>query len=524
MNKFTNAIKAQNNIIFTENAHMAYKSTAFSKVLDMYGIAGAMRTRSEDEIKTKMAEAFNEDALLATRLLFYLGDIRGGLGERRTFRIALEWLAKNHPQVARLNMEYIPHFNRWDSIFVLKGTALEQDMVELVAKQLTADGLAASKGEPISLLAKWLPSVNASSKRTRALGNWFAQKLGYTPRNYRIVLSFLRDHLKVVETRMSQKMWEDINYGQVPSVAMNRYRKAFHNQDGERFREFLGKVEKGEESIKASTLYPYDIVYKMMRGERDRVLEAQWKALPNYVEGEHNVLIMADVSGSMLGQPMATSVGLAIYFAERNHGPFHNLFMTFSARPQFVELSGHDLYTKIQNAQKADWGQNTSLHAAFDKVLRVAVENKLKNEDLPKAIVVISDMEIDSATTVGQDFMKIQAKSFAKFGYDLPKLIYWNVQSRKDTFLADGNRPGVQLASGQSVSIFRNILNSIATTPYEAMLEVLNDARYECITVPDFYVRHDGRVLTAQVTTAPQAHRSLEAIRSNRAKVVKDLF
>ena len=261
-----------------------------------------------------------------------------------------------------------------------------------------------------------------------------------------------------------------------------------------------------------------------MRGERDRVLEAQWKALPNYVEGEHNVLIMADVSGSMSGQPMATSVGLAIYFAERNHGPFHNLFMTFSARPQFVELSGHDLYTKIQNARKADWGQNTNLHVAFDKVLQGAVKNGLQNEDLPKAIVVISDMEIDSATRVGQDFMKIQAESFARFGYDLPKLIYWNVQSRKDTFLADGNRPGVQLASGQSVSVFQNILNSIATTPYEAMLEVLNDARYECITVPDFYVRHDGRVLTAQVTTAPQVHRSLEAIRSNRAKVVKDLF
>lgn len=525
MSKFVKAIKVENNLTLTENNQLAYRSTAYSKVLDLYGVAGALRTRTEDEIKTKMAEAFDEDALLATRLLFYLGDIREGLGERRTFRVALEWLAKNHPDVVRANLPLIPHYNRWDSIFVLKGTAVEQEMVVLVDNQLREDITNASRGEPISLLAKWLPSSNGSSPTTRALGRWFAQKLGFTEREYRITLSFLRDHLKVVETRMSAKEWQDIDYSQVPSVAMNRYRKAFHNQDGERFREFLGKVEKGEAKINAGTLYPYDIVEKLMHARDSigrEVLEAQWKALPNYVDGEYNVMVMADVSGSMSGRPMATSVGLAIYFAERNKGPYHNLFMTFSYNPQFVQLSGHNLAERIYNARRADWEMNTNLDRAFEQILRLAIDNNLTNDDLPRALIVISDMEIDMASH-NWDFTLLQREKFAHYGYDLPKVIYWNVQSRQDTFLANGNRPGVQLASGQSASVFRNILHSIATTPYEAMVEVLNSERYSAVVVPDEFIPRQVRVGTTHATpTVPE--RTLEEIRTKRADIVKGMF
>lgn len=526
MDKFAKAIKVETNKTLTENLQPAYKSTAYSKVLDLYGVAGALRTRTEDEIKTKMAEAFEEDALLATRLLFYLGDIREGLGERRTFRVALEWLAENHPDVVRANLSLIPHYNRWDSIFVLKGTAVEQEMIALVDNQLREDITNASCEEPISLLAKWLPSANGSSPTTRALGRWFAQKLGFTEREYRITLSFLRDHLKVVETRMSAKEWHDIDYSQVPSVAMNRYRKAFHNRDGERFREFLGKVEAGEEKINAGTLYPYDIVEKLMY-DRDssgrEVLEAQWKALPDYVDGEYNVVVMADVSGSMSGRPMATSVGLAIYFAERNKGPYHDLFMTFSYRPQFVRLSGHNLAERIYNAQQADWEMNTNLDRAFEEILHLAVSNNLTNDDLPRALVVISDMEIDQASYASRDFTTLQREKFARYGYDLPKVIYWNVQSRRDTFLADGNRPGIQLASGQSASVFRNILHSIATTPYEAMLEVLCGERYGAVWVPEEFIPRQVRVGTTHATPMVPERTSKE-IRSRRADIVKGLF
>lgn len=530
MSDFVRGIRRETNSTYTENGQLAYKSTAYSKVLDFYAIAGAMRTRSEAEIKTKMAEAFAENPLLATRLLFFLSDIREGLGERRTFRVALKWLAENHPDVVKVNIDYISHFNRWDSIFVLKGTPAEDAMVALVKEQLKKDLKDAAEGANISLLAKWMPSINTSCKETCKLGHWFARKLDLTPREYRIGLSFLRDKLEVVEVRMSAGAWDEINYEQVSSNAMNRYRKAFHVRDGERFREFLGKVEKGEESIKAGTLYPYDIVEKLMpygyyrEIQEDAVLEAQWKALPNYIEGEHNVLIMADVSGSMQGRPMATSVGLAIYFAERNRGPFKNLFMTFSASPQFVELSGYNLATRIKNAMGAHWQMNTDLEAAFMKVLEVAVRNRVSPADLPKAIVVISDMEIDAADRGARgDFLDSVRRRFANYGYELPKLVFWNVDSRKDTFLADGNRPGVELASGQSASTFRSILKSVNTTPYEAMLDVLNDERYACVVVPARY--GNGTYATEyKAEWKTPVGPSMDEIRAKRRNVVHDLL
>lgn len=376
-----------------------------------------------------------------------------------------------------------------------------------------------------TLLYKWLKSENASSQKTRKIARLTIKKLGLTPRQYRIMLSTGRDHLKVVETRMSAKEWHNIDYSQVPSVAMNRYRKAFYAQDGERFDSFLHQVEKGEAKINAGTLYPYDIVEKLMY-DRDstgrEVLEAQWKALPDYVDGEYNVVVMADVSGSMSGRPMATSVGLAIYFAERNKGPYHDLFMTFSYRPQFVQLSGHNLAERIYNARRADWEANTNLDRAFEEILRLAVSNNLTNGDLPRALVVISDMEIDQASYASQDFTALQREKFAHYGYDLPKVIYWNVQSRQDTFLANGSRPGIQLASGQSASVFRNILRSIATTPYEAMLEVLCGERYSSVIMPESYLLSQKVEVTKTAQAVPE--RTPEEIRSRRADIVKGLF
>ena len=521
-NRFANAVGKQLNFTSTENGQLAYKSTAVSKVLDFYAVAGALRTRSEDDIKTKMAEAFNESPLLATRLLFYLSDIREGLGERRTFRIALEWLADNHPAVVETNLQYIAHFNRWDSLFALKGTLCEKQMVHFVHEQLVADMKGAIlAGASISLLAKWLPSINTSSAKTRELGAWFARQFGLTGREYRQSLAFLREYLRVVEVKMSNKEWATIDYSQVPANAMMRYRKAYRVKDTERFAAYLAKVKKGEAKINAGTLYPYDIVEKMMSGDRDAILEEQWKALPNYVEGEHNVLIMADVSGSMSGRPMATSVGLAIYFAERNSGPYKDLFMTFSAKPEFVKLQGHDLYTRIRNAMRANWDMNTNLEAAFTKVLNLAVENNLKTEDLPKAIVVISDMEIDSACNAHGDFLSGVKAQYARFGYQLPKLIFWNVDSRKDTFLVDGNRAGVELVSGQSASTFRNILKSISTTPYMAMLEVLNGERYRCVTLSETSAQTNTES-TNPVKKVPT--RTLGDIRTIRAETVKKMF
>jgi len=481
---FSTIAKKQGQLKFTENGQMAYNTTN-SNLLDLFGTIGALRTRDKAEIEDKFARAFAEDALLATKMLFYAGDIRGlGLGERRTFRICLKWLAMNYPDIVRKNITAIPMFNRWDSIFELVGTPCEEDMWRVIGKQLQKDVSQALAGESCSLLAKWMPSENASSKATKALALKAIKALRITPRVYRKVLSNLRGYIDVTETKMSQNEWNSINYEAVPSVAMKNYQKAFARRDALRYQEYLASVNKGEKKINSSTLYPYDLVEQYLNYRNGGpATEAQWKALPNYVSGENNVLVMADVSGSMCGRPMATSVGLAIYFAERNKGAYHNLYMTFTDQPRFVSIKeGATLRENVRFVEQAGVGYNTNLEAAFNEILKMAVQNSLRNEELPKALLIVSDMEIDYVVSrEGLDFVEIMKKRFAQHGYKMPKLIMWNVDSRQDTFLTQGD--DVLQVSGQSTNTFKSILSSINYSAYELMLKVLNDELYSCIEI-----------------------------------------
>ena len=351
-------------------------------------------------------------------------------------------------------------------------------------KQFEEDLKNLNDGKAISLLAKWIKTADASSRETRKLGILTAQKLGYPVYNFKRIVRSMRKQIGVVESLMSAGKWNEIKYPEVPSRAMMIYRKAFAKHDPDGFNDFINKADKGEVKINASTLYPYDIVEKILYGrENNKVLEAQWKALPNYIEQGTNALIMADVSGSMYGRPMATSIGLAIYFAERNVGAYHNLFMTFSSNPETVVLKGETLSQKINNAKRADWGNSTDLKAAFEKVLDIAEKNNISQEEMPKAIVVISDMEIDYCGNRNWSFYDKMANKFHKAGYVIPNVIFWNVNSRHDVFHADATRKGVQLASGQSVTVFKQVLQNLGYNPIEAMENTINSERYACITV-----------------------------------------
>ena len=493
---FANAARMSTNTKLTENGAMAY-STLGNALTDLFAQAGSLRPRTEKEIATKFAEAYVVDALLATKMLFYTGNIRGGLGERRTFRICLNWLARNHADVVIKNIELIPHFNRWDSLFVLVDTKAEANMWKFIAKQLNTDMAAVaaskhkSKPDAISLLAKWMPTETASSKATRDLAFRAMKNIGLTPRAYRKVLSALRKHLKVVETSMSAQEWYDIQYPAVPSYAMKNYRNAFAKHDPDGFTQYKQSLVKGETKVNATTLYPYDLVGQYTSGGRsgryaqeDVIVEAQWKALPNYVKGENNILIMADVSGSMYGRPMDTSVSLATYFAQRNSSVYKNLYMTFTNEPHFVELKDNcSLAEAVRKVWSTDMGFNTNLEKAFDYILSHAVQHRVPNDEMPKALVVISDMEIDRYIRWnGLDFVGTMKQKFARHGYSLPTLVCWNVEARNDTFLS--KQEGVLCISGQSPSVFKQLCQSLeGKTTWDLMLETLNDKMYDCISI-----------------------------------------
>ena len=495
---FATTAKNNSNIKLTENGAMAY-STTNNALVDLFAQIGALRPRTEAEIAAKFAEAMKIDPLMATKMVFYAGNVRGGLGERRTFRVCLNYLAKNYPSIVRANIHLIAHFNRWDSLFTLVDTPVEKCAWDVIREQLMLDmndylkSKDTSKKIGISLLAKWMPTETAHSVESQKLAKKAARELGLTPRDYRKMLSALRKHIGVVETLMSANQWDSIEYPSVPSYAMKNYRDAFEKHDEVRFAEYKESLNKDEAKINASTLFPYDLVHQYMGQRRmwgmgyapDGIIEAQWKALPNYIEGENNILVMADVSGSMMGRPMETSIGLATYFAQHNRGDYHGLYMSFTSDPHFINIEGcKTLASAVREVETAGVGYSTNLDRAFDMILRHAVDYNVSDDELPEALVVISDMEIDPYFRNDHctDFLGAQRKKFAKFGYTLPKLVLWNVEVRNDTFLTKSN--DVVYVSGQSASVFRQLCGNLnGVTAYDLMVKALSDPMYDCVVI-----------------------------------------
>jgi len=466
MNTFTQGI---NNTTLTENGAITFKSTG-SALLDLFYHGAAKRSTPNDVIPL-FVKAFDEDILTALKIAFYIRDVRGGQGEREVFRKVLRYLADNKTDVFNKIVPLVPKYGRWDDLISFVDNPV---VVSLVQNQLSADVLT---NKP-SLLAKWMPSENASAKATRALARKWCAALNLTVRNYRLLLVSLREKIKIVETLMSAHEWSKINYENVPSRASMIYRKAFKKHDGDRYTAYLEAVTAGEKKINASTLYPYDLVNKARAGI-DPTIEAQWSALPNYVEGNHSALVIVDVSGSMFGgtpQPVDVAVSLGLYIAERNTGAWHNLFMTFSDSPEFVKVTGKTLHDKVQNMSQATWTMNTNLQAAFNKILSHAEMFNVPAEDMPKYLFVVSDMEFDDCTD-GTNYMCLESQ-YKSAGYDLPKVVFWNVQSRNKQTQVTMNQKGVYLVSGCSPSIFRAAINAKAVTPLEMMLDVINVDRY----------------------------------------------
>lgn len=496
-NNLLKGLKTEENKTFTENNAQAYRST-LDDLVDFFSVAGALRGRAEDEVRALFIKAIAQDELLATKALFYTRDIRDGLGERKTFQTLLNYLGHNYPDIARKNIALVPEFGRWDDLYCLIGTPVEKDMWALLVKQFKQDLWNYRNNKPISLMAKWLPSTNATNKQARTLGELTAGKLGMNISKYRKTMAKFRKRLKVTEVDMCANQWENIEYPTVPSIAMKNYRDAFHRQDEDRFEQYLDKLKSGEAKINAGTLYPYNITeaYGIDAWGRkittfknyDEVLEQQWKALPNLVDIDDNILIMADTSGSMMGRPLHTSIGLAIYFAERNKGAFANHFITFSSEPRLIELKGNSLYDRIHSVPAIV--ENTNIEKALDLVLNTAIDNELGQEEMPKAIVIISDMEFDRihnnrgyAESVKWGFYEKMKYRYKTAGFEIPNLVFWNVDSRNDVFHSLSDYEGVQLASGQSINTFKQILNGYGKTPYESVLEVLNRPIYDCIRV-----------------------------------------
>ena len=477
---FLTALETELNVTTTENGAKAYKST-LNECVDLFGKISACR-KDIPQARKLFALAFKEDPETATRILFNARDIRGGQGEREVFRNLFKDLVSENSEIGEQLVELIPVYGRWDDLLVLENTSAWGRVQWVILEQLAKDEVALTAGENVSLLGKWMPSINASSADSKRLGRRFAQLLGKNEREYRKFLTALRSRIKIVEQKMCSKEWSEIDYEHLPSRAGFMYRKAFAKQDTTRYAEYLSAVEKGDKKINAGTIYPYEIVenYLYKGASNDKTIDLMWEALPNYMEGQElNGLVVADVSGSMMGTPMAVSISLAMYIAERNTGIWKDKFITFSYRPEIQTIVGKTIGDRIRNLYRADWAGNTDLRAVFESVLNAGIKNDVPDAEMPKKLIIVSDMQFDQACASNKrtNFEQIE-KMYRKAGYEMPQLVFWNVNAIGGNVPMTIHDTGTCLVSGCSPSILKSVLGGKVITPVDVMRDAVYNERY----------------------------------------------
>ena len=479
-------LKQEANKTYTENGAVTHRST-LSECLDLFGTVGALRNADEQEIISRFLRAYAENADLAMKTLFFARDIRGGIGERRVFRTILKWLAHNKPASAEKNIPYIAEYGRFDDLLVLLDTPCEAAALRYIRRQLQDDLAALDAGEGVSLLAKWLPSVNASYADTVRNAKKIARALGMTDAQYRKTLVALREKIRIIENNLREKDYT-FDYEKQPSKAMFKYRKAFLRNDSDRYDAFMSRVQSGEAQLHTGTLTPYDIVAPFFTSrvsdKEAAAIDATWNAQEDFT-GDENALVVVDGSGSMYchidPMPASVAMSLAVYFAERNKGAFRDHFITFSENPQLVQIKGQTIMEKILYCHNYNEVANTNIQKVFELILRTAVENKVPQEELPAKLYIISDMEFDccveDASLTNFQYAK---QLFSTHGYQLPEVVFWNVASRNRQQPVTMNEQGVALVSGCSPRIFQ-MLQSGILSPYAFMLDVLSSERYAVI-------------------------------------------
>ena len=489
------ALEVATNITYTENGAVTPETTG-SCCLDLFATIGALRHASEEELCRRFLRAYAEDRDLAMKILFYARDVRGGLGERRAFRIITRWLADYADTSVVKNISNIPEYGRYDDLLSLFGTNCEEEVLRYIAAQWKKDMKALREGGSVSLLGKWMPSVNASNAQTRAQGKKVAQALHLRPADYRKAVSALRKRIHILENDLRVKEYT-FDYAQVPSRALYKYRAAFIRNDRERYTGFMTKVTNGEVQMHTDNLTPYDIVnsiidapnwwtpgIKSMTAEQRLALDATWKALPDYTCGE-NALAVVDISGSMYMNtepvPAAVAFSLGIYYGEKNHGPFKDRFITFSRKPQFLEIKGKDIVDKVAYCETFNEAANTDLEAVFRLILETAKTHQVPQEDMPARIYIISDMEFDSCVEHADlsNFRNMELL-YRISGYTIPEVVFWNVNSRNRQQPVTMGQQGVALVSGCTPRLFE-MIRSGNLSPYGCMLDILNRDRYKNI-------------------------------------------
>ena len=464
-----NLIEGINNTIVNTKGSKYY-NTSYNYNLDLF--CSVSRYDNEDKIITNFNNALSENETLALANLLYILDIRNGKGERRIFKIIFKYLCKNKPLYAIKILPFISELGRYDYILEGINTNIHNEVISLIKNQLLID----INSDNPSLLAKWLPSHRTHNSNNK-IAKIIMKELNMNEKEYRKTLSKIRTVINIVEKNLTEKKYKNIDFNKVPSKAMLKYNNVFLKNMKDEFEKYKEEVKKGNSKINTEGLFAYEIIKKVLSNSDDSLCDIMWNKQKDVLNGcNSNVLVMADTSGSMTcfnSIPFYTSIGLALYTAERNNGFFKNHFLTFSSEPQLYEVKGNTLKEKVLNIKP--YVDNTDIDKAFELILNTAIENNLEQKELPSHLLIISDMEFDRGvySKEGTNF-KGWKKSFLENGYNLPNIIFWNVAGSTKGLPVTVFDNDVSMISGFSTNILNNLLTLENYSPLELMYDKLN--------------------------------------------------
>jgi len=463
MTSFAQAVVQNPTPARTSNG-MRARSGSGAPLVDLFYKIGASRGKN---VVADFETAYQADSDIALKIALWARDVRGGAGERQLVRDILLHLEKQYPDTLLRVLPFIPEFGRWDDMLIFKTKPVKD-----AAYTLIGDALRARNG----LCAKWMPRQGPIAVEIR---NFY----GMTPKFYRKSLVALTN---VVETKMCAQDWDSIEFGKLPSLASARYNKAFARNAAEAYTAYKDRLTAGTDKVNASAVYPHDVVKTLKAGGEHVVADAQWKALPNYI-GDASVMPLVDVSGSMscavggnknlLCIDIALALGL--YCADKNTGAFKDTFLTFSAKPKAQVLTG-TLSQKMAQMNRSDWEMNTNLNAAFDEILRIAVKGKVADTDMPKTLLILSDMQFDQCVKHDDTAYKMIVRKYADAGYTVPNVVFWNLNSH-DNVPVKFDKRGTALVSGFSPAVMKGVLSGADMTPEGIMLATVDVPRYSVL-------------------------------------------
>lgn len=470
----------QNRKTVTTNGDVAY-STTLNANLDFFGSAGSIPVNKNNvphEFMNLFTKAYREDSETALKNALYYRDIRGGLGRREGYRQILVYLAKTNVEDFKRLVVLTAMYGRYDDltkiVWLLPNEA-QAFLVEFISTVFKEDLANVASGN-ITLLGKWMPSANTKVVVTRQLGLFWAARLRMSEREYRKALSQLRSKINIIETKLTKRDYT-FDYSKIPSRAMMKYTQAFIRNDEVRYNEFKNQISDNPSVVakKVAQLYPYEIIRKL---DSDRQLaEALWSAYPQD-KFDGNIIVVRDGSGSMYdgygdANPIEIADSMAIYTAERLTGKFKNRFITFSNRPQLVDLSKVEtLKDKVELLHEHNEIANTNMSATmkliYDSSLGLPVEEQLDT------ILIISDMQFDAGVrNCSESVMDSWKEKFINSDLKWPEIVYWNVNQSKVTF-PTSKYDNVKLVSGFSKSVLEDVMTNETTSATEYMMKVLS--------------------------------------------------